>query len=155
MKDLIDRWPNGRFKKGHVPFNKGKKNVTGFSSTRFKKGQRPKNFKEVGSLRFPSNPKEYVMIKVANPSKWRPYHVIVWEKANNKPIPRQGVVIFLDGNNRNFEPSNLFLITKEELLAFNRLRIRPCKEAILIARLEVATNRLKKRLRSWKNENNI
>lgn len=67
-----------RFQKGMIPANKGKK---GFMSpeqyekckaTMFKKGQVPQNHKPVGSERIYRY--GYVLVKVAEPNKWRPKH---------------------------------------------------------------------------------
>lgn len=148
--DLTGRLKNGRFKKGHIPFNKGKKGLNGTSSTVFKKGHIPHNFKDVGSIRYPKFSHDYVMIKIKNPNKWIPYHIYIYEKENGK-LPPNSVIVFLDGNNRNFNKENLFLITKQELLAFNKMKIKPCKEAILIARLKVKNNKMKKELENEKN----
>lgn len=139
---------DARFKKGMVPYNKGKKNVTGMSSTRFKKGRVPYNFRPVGSLRYPEDNKNYVMIKVANPNKWQQYHDYLWEKHKGK-IPKGYVVVFADGNNRNFDINNLDIMSRTELMEMNRLRIKSCKEKVLIAKI-MTKSRNKERM--MKNE---
>lgn len=135
-----------KFKKGHIPFNKGKKGVNGVSSTVFKPGQIPYNFKPVGYIRYPKKANDYVMIKVANPKTWQQYHVYLWEKHNGK-VPQGYNVIFVDGNNRNFSLDNLDIVSRAELLELSRLKVKPCKEKILIAKIKCKRNKLKKELK--------
>jgi len=112
----------GRFKKGTVPHNKG---VTGFYygiNTAFKKGNRPKTARHVGSTRFSKDGHLYV--KVAEPRKWRPVHVVIWESVNGE-IPKGHVVVFIDGSDQakaSPEIENLEMITRSELLQRNRLK---------------------------------
>lgn len=108
-----------QFKKGHVPFNKGKKGISypGMEPTQFKPGNRPWNYMPVGSERV--NADGYVDIKIADPNKWKGKHILIWEAANG-PVPRGYVVIFGDGNNRNFEPDNLLLVTRAQLVRLNQ-----------------------------------
>src|SRR5690349_10069864 len=71
----------GRFEKGHVPANKGKKGISqGGVETQFRKGHKPHNYVPVGSERV--NGYDYVDIKIADPNKWRGKHLIVWEQHN-------------------------------------------------------------------------
>lgn len=109
----------GRFPKGHVPCNKGKKSIhyVGSEKTWFKNGQMPHNHKPVGSERVSKD--GYIEIKVAEPKKWRLKHNVVWESVHGK-IPRNYVVIFLDGNRMNIYSENLKLISRSQLLLMNR-----------------------------------
>lgn len=107
----------GQFSKGHVPANKGKKGIGGWKPSQFKKGNIPLNFKPVGSERININ--GYVEIKVADPSKWRVKHQVIWE-AHHGPIPKGHAVIFGDGNPLNLDLSNLILVSKRQLLMLNR-----------------------------------
>jgi len=107
---------NGQFKPGHVPFNKGK-SIGGWEPTQFKKGNRPANYKPVGTERV--NGDDYVDIKIADPNKWRAKHLLVWEKANG-PVPKGHVVIFGDRNRRNFELYNLILLSRKQLVIMNK-----------------------------------
>ncbi|MHB1420737.1 MAG: HNH endonuclease signature motif containing protein [Bacillota bacterium] len=106
-----------QFKKGHVPANKGRKGVDGWEPTQFKKGHMPQNYKPVGTERV--NGDDYVDIKVADPNKWKGKHIIIWEQ-NNGPVPKGHVVIFGDGNRRNFEPNNLLLVSRKQLVRLNQ-----------------------------------
>lgn len=109
----------GWFEKGRVPANKGKKGISypGMEATQFKKGQKPINHRPVGSERV--NVQGYVEIKVAEPSKWRLKHQVVWEK-HNGPIPKGFGILFKDGNGQNVELDNLMLITKAQRAILNK-----------------------------------
>jgi len=108
---------DGRFKSGHVPANKGKKGMGGWEPTQFKKGNRPWNYKPVGTERV--NGDGYVDIKVADPNKWKGKHILLWEAANG-PVPKGHVVIFADSNKRNFDLNNLLLVSRKELAVLNK-----------------------------------
>lgn len=109
----------GRFEKGHVPANKGKKGLSqGGVETQFKKGHKPHNYVPVGSERV--NGDDYVDIKIADPNKWRGKHLIVWEQHHVCSVPKGHVVIFGDGNRRNFNPDNLILVTRGQLAIMNK-----------------------------------
>lgn len=110
-------WEPTQFKKGHVPFNKGKKGTGGWEPTHFKKGHKPWNYRPVGSERI--NADGYVEIKVADPRTWKAKHVLLWEKANG-PVPKGHVVIFADGNQQNITLDNLLLISRRELVVMNK-----------------------------------
>jgi hypothetical protein len=109
---------DGRFNKGHAPFNKGRKKYwIGGEETQFKKGNRPHNYKPVGTERV--NADDYVDIKVADPNKWKGKHIIVWEE-HNGPVPKGSVVIFGDGNRRNFDINNLIALSRKQLYMMNK-----------------------------------
>ena len=59
----------------------------------------------------------YVYMKDAN-SQWRPKHVLVWE-ALHGPTPKGYAVIFGDGDDRNFDPDNLLMVSRQELAVLN------------------------------------
>ncbi|HOV80816.1 MAG TPA: HNH endonuclease signature motif containing protein [Bacillota bacterium] len=110
-----------RFQPGHVPWNKGKKGVTfGGKATQFKKGNKPANWVPIGSERV--NADGYVEIKVADGQKqrnWKGKHIVIWEAANG-PVPPDHAVIFGDGNKRNFDPENLILVSRAQLVRLNQ-----------------------------------
>ncbi len=108
---------DGRFEKGHIPANKGKKGIGGWEPTQFKKGHKPANYMPVGSERI--NGDGYVDIKIADPNKWKAKHHIIWEEHNGM-IPKSHAVIFGDGNSRNFDLDNLILVSRQQLLILNR-----------------------------------
>lgn len=115
----------GRFEKGRVSPNKGKKMSPEMyervKHTFFKPGFNHCNRRKIGSERITTE--GYVEVKVADPNKWRMKHVIEWEKVNG-PVPKGMAVIFRDGNRQNTDIENLVLISKAELLIMNKFRLR-------------------------------
>ena len=80
----------GCFKKGNVPFNKGKKWADYVSKkgqensrkTTFKKGNIPHNHRPVGSERITKD--GYTEIKIKEPNKWQLKHRYIYEKNMEK-----------------------------------------------------------------------
>lgn len=111
-----------RFKKGATPWNKGLKGVScGGKATQFKKGSKPANWVPIESER--TNGNGYVDIKVAEGQKqhnWKGKHVIIWEKHHNRPVPPGHVIIFGDGNRRNFDTDNLLLVSRAQMARLNQ-----------------------------------
>lgn len=143
----------GRFKKGHIPANKGKK---GFMSkeqyekckaTMFKKGNIPTNHRKIGSERLDKN--GYILIKIQNGhlnKNWIRKHRYLYEQAYGK-IPEGHKVIFADGNNRNFDLSNLILVSDAEELIMNQRKLMSkdaefTKAGVMLAKV---LNKAKKR----------
>lgn len=138
----------GRFEKGNIPFNKGKKGIypKGCEKTWFKKGQTPINHKPVGSERIDRD--GYILIKVAEPSVWKLKHRVIWEKANG-PIPKNYTVIFLDGDKSNTDINNLALVSRSELLIVNQKKLiksdtELSKVGINIAKVQSKINKRKR-----------
>lgn len=116
--------PNsGCFKKGNVPFNKGKKGccAVGCEKGWFKAGHRPSTTHPVGTELQRSD--GYTWIKIAEPRSWKEKHRIIWE-AENGAIPAGHIVTFFDGNKSNFAIENLSLISREENAVLNRRGLR-------------------------------
>jgi len=124
---------NFRFKKGHIPANKGKKlheymnpeTVEKVKKTCFKNGHLPKNTKEDGaiSIRKDRAGRYYQFIRLSL-SKWVHLHVHLYrEKYGN--IPKGYVVAFKDRNTMNCVIENLELITRKELMARNQIHHYP------------------------------
>lgn len=92
--------------------------------------------------------KGYVRIKVAEPNVWMLYHRYIWEQHHPGQSAAGKTVIFLDGDNRNFNPDNLECITRKEMAVMNELGNRAClsrdeRIAILImARIKLAKSDL-------------
>lgn len=107
-----------RFKKGLIPFNKGKKQteflsakgIEASSKTRFKKGIEPHNTKYDGYERLSKD--GYIEVRVSK-GKFKLKHRLIWEQLHG-PIPQGCIVRFKDGNKRNFDPDNLEMITRVE-----------------------------------------
>ena len=110
-----------RFPKGHEPFNKGKKGlVSGGEATQFKKGQMPHNYKPIGTERVNSDGYTDIKIQDGKAQKnWKGKHLVVWEE-HHGPVLKGHAVIFGDGNRRNFEPSNLILVSRQQLAVLNK-----------------------------------
>lgn len=115
----------GCFRKGFIPWNKGKKGYVGANKTSFKKGNKPKNWRPVGSERI--DDEGYTLIKVSNEGgmlkRWALKHRVVWEQHHKKKIPKGSVIIFADGNKNNLSIDNLLCVTREELKVLNRCRL--------------------------------
>lgn len=118
----------GRFEKGHIAHNKGKKIppevYEKIKVTMFQKGHRPHNAHPVGVEIEDATPEHYIKVKIAEPDVWKYKHHIIWEKETGQKIPKGGVIIFLDGNRRNFDISNLACITKNENCRLNQNNLR-------------------------------
>jgi hypothetical protein len=154
----INNGLTGRFKKGHVPANKGTHPPTRgrMAETQFKKGNLPHNTKPIGHERTRKD--GYIEVKVKmRPSNtkcndnFKLKHRMVWEKEYG-PIPEGHVVIFLDGDNRNFEISNLALISLAENAVMTKKRLRSTipeatKTGQIIAKAAIAKSKAKKKLR--------
>lgn len=145
----------GQFKKGHNTFNKGKKWNEYMSKesqkkslkTCFKKGNIPHNHRKIGSER--TNVDGYVEIKIAEPNQWQLKHRYLYEKEYGK-IPNGYNIIFLDRNRKNFELSNLKLVSKAEDLIMNNNKLFSTDKEItntgaIIANVIYKTNELLKK----------
>jgi hypothetical protein len=118
----------GHFTKGGESWNKGMKGLDlgGRShETRFKKGDKPKNLREIGSERI-CKKDGYILIKVneKNPhtnalTRFKHKQIVVWEQHHGR-IPEGHIVRFLDGNKLNCEPDNLTLVSMALHLHLNR-----------------------------------
>lgn len=136
----------GHFKKGHTPFNKGTKGLTRANRTSFKKGNKPKNYKPVGSERLTKD--GYIQVKVQDPNKWKLKHIVIWEKENG-PIPKGHAVIFGDGNSQNLDINNLVLVSRQQLLVLNRNKlikndVNLTKTGIMVADIYLKINERRK-----------
>lgn len=111
-----------RYAKGHHPANKGKKvsasTYNKCAPTMFKKGNKPHNYKPVGSERITKD--GYIERKVAEPKTWRGVHILVWEEANG-PVPAKHKVIFKDNNQLNTELSNLECLSYADAMRRNSI----------------------------------
>lgn len=113
----------GWFKPGLVPSNKGRKiseycppeALERMRRTQFKRGNTPANQKPLGSERVFSG---YVEVKVSMSGKracerWVPKQRVIWEQ-HHGPIPQGCIVVFKDGNKRNFDIDNLELRNRSQ-----------------------------------------
>jgi hypothetical protein len=118
------------FKKGHIPWNKGKKGWHGSPESEFKKGQLPRkttpffsphiiNHKRDGRQMIASIP-EYTK----GTSRGRTYRMRKRTSyarviAGYMDIPKGYVVYHLDKNPLNNDPTNLKIISRAELIQLN------------------------------------
>ena len=143
----------GQFKKGNVPHNKGKKQIEYMSQesiektkeTRFKIGNKPKNYRPVGSERITKD--GYIEVKVADPNKWETKNKIIYKQYFGD-IPEGHKIIYADGNKLNNDINNLILVSDNEELIMNRYRLRTenielTKIGYLIAKVIDKTNMVK------------
>ena len=135
----------GRFKKGFIPWNKGKKGYMGANKTSFKKSNKPKNWRPVGSERIDNE--GYTLIKVSNEGckhkMWALKHRVVWEEYHKKKIPRGSVIIFADGDRSNLNVDNLICVTREELKVLNQCRLISSVPELTKTGLNVAKIKIK------------
>lgn len=141
------RWEEGRhensresaFKKGNIPFNKGRKALEYMSEesfekikqTTFKKGHTPHNHKPLGSLRKTKD--GYLEIKVKEPNKWDLLHRVVWRDENGE-LGKGEIVEFIDGDRTNVKLENLRSIKRTEQIKKNTIQRYP-KEVISLIRV--------------------
>lgn len=134
----------GRFEKGHVPFNKGRKgwSAPGTEATRFRPGRLPHNTKPVGWERKDDEGFTYVKVRM-RPSRsdcndnFAAKHRLIWEEAHG-PVPPGHVVIFKDGDRENFALSNLALVSWQENQILNRRGLRSSDPALTEAGIAAA-----------------
>lgn len=129
--DLTTYINRGKYRKGISPSNKGKKQIEFMTKegierskvTRFKKGKLPHNRREIGDERISKD--GYIEIKLRDGcgnKNWEYKHRWIYKKHHGK-IPEGYHVIFLDGDKRNFDISNLKAISKSEELIMNRNKL--------------------------------
>lgn len=103
------------------PIPRGKRTAP---TTEFPKGNRPKNWAPVGTVRFRKHRGVVrAWVKVTEPRTWQMRAVIAWESANG-PLPDGYLVHHKDRNPLNDEPSNLQALTRAEHLAEHRSDFR-------------------------------
>ena len=114
-------------------------------NTRFKKGNKPKNYRPVGSERITKD--GYIEVKVADPNKWETKNKIIYKQYFGD-IPKGHKVIYADGNKLNNDINNLILVSDNEELIMNRHKLRSenielTKTGCLIAKVIDKTNMVK------------
>ena len=133
------------YKKGCIPWNKGTKGLTKANKTSFKKGERPKSWKPVGSERIDRD--GYTLIKISNEGgmwqRWALKHRVVWEKHYKMKVPKGSVIIFADGNKSNLSVDNLICVTRNELRVLNQCRLIRSVPELTKTGLNIAKIRIK------------
>jgi hypothetical protein len=130
------------FKKGHVPWCKGKKmspehiaKLTGV----FKKGQQPHNTLPIGSIRNINN---YNEIKYAN-HKWMALARYNWEQVHG-PVSGDMCVFKIDQDKYNDDISNLCLVSRKDLAMLNRNHAKLTPE---LKEVQILINQIKQKIR--------
>jgi len=148
---------NSRF--GLEPWNKGKKQtdymtpeaIERTKATRFQKGQKPHNTKEdmYVSLRIDSK-YAYFWIRIAC-ANWMPLHRYIWEQMYGS-IPKGNNIQFKDGDTRNTDIDNLYMVNRKQQAIHNKLGGKKVsyelRETLLII------TKLKQKQNGYKKQNN-
>lgn len=122
-----------RFKKGHVPANKGLRRPGWYAGrmreTQFKKGQKCHNWLPIGTKLVKSD--GYLYRKMTDtgypPRDWKQVHRLLWEE-HYGPIQPGYHVLFIDGDRGNVTLSNFCLVSRADLAALNRMWSRYPRE---------------------------
>ncbi len=139
---------DGRFRTGHMSWNKGTKGLTGRNITTFKKGNIPLNSKPLGHERICSKDGCFLKkIAEKNPytgalTRYQYKHVWLWEKKHGT-VPDGMIVAYRDGNNKHCILKNLMLITRAELLQLNQSGYKDMPDEIKPSLLALAKLRVK------------
>ncbi|MCS8616357.1 HNH endonuclease signature motif containing protein [Latilactobacillus curvatus] len=113
----------------------------------FQKGLTPPKKRPIGSERTERD--GYIKIKVAE-NTWIEKHRYIWEQMHHQSVPKGHVVIFADSNRNNFDPNNLILVNRSELVRMNKYgRVTNFKEItesnLALTKLELTINKAKRR----------
>lgn len=115
---------DGRFKPGQVSWNTGLAGAGICKQNKgcFKKGQKPKNCKPIGSERI-CKKDGFILIKTRlGTHSYEHKHRVIWREAG-KSVPPGHVLSFKDGNKLNCTLDNLEAVSRAEHINRNRLKI--------------------------------
>ena len=123
------RGKSTQYKPGNLPHNFGKKGWQAGGNapkTQFKTGHRPHNQVSIGSERITKDGIRQRKISDTGyvPRDWKSVHSIVWE-SHFGPVPAGHIVVFRDGNKKDFSSDNLELITRAENMRRNTIHRLP------------------------------
>lgn len=116
LRNKIYTGRTGCFAKGNSSWNTGKTGYMGANATSFRKGNIPRNHKPVGHERTTVD--GFVEVKTQDPNVFELKSRLIYQQ-NFGEIPKGMIVKFVDGNQMNFDPSNLTLMSRSELLVLN------------------------------------
>ena len=139
-KNLLESGKVYRYKKGEAPWNKGKYMRVSIA-TEFTKGNKPHNYRPVGSERITVD--GYKEKKIADPNKWKGMHILLWEEVNG-PVPPRHKVVFKDNNKLNISIDNLLCLSYEDAMKRNSIHRYPTE----IVKAIKAVSKLKKTIRN-------
>lgn len=120
----------GSFKKGNIPWNKGLKNVTGFSSTRFKKGIVPHNTRKLHEVWVRNEKGGKCKFTKTERGVERLSHY-VYRKYHNKEVPKGYIIRYKDGDPMNCDITNLMCISRAENVKLNANRKKASRTRII------------------------
>lgn len=104
---------------------KNERSRIGAISEKYKNGLKNHNSRAPKPLFSEQIKKDYVRIKIEQPNVWMfKQHYIWWKNTGHKPEPKKETVIFLDGNIRNFDFDNLFLLPRCCIAIFNNPQLK-------------------------------
>ena len=122
----------------------------------FMKGRPSLNEKPVGTetVMTDKNGHTTVAVKIGKPNVWEYKHRLIW-KQHHGEIPKNGYIIFADGNCLNFDINNLVLVSPAEHVIMNKHGLRfddteLTKTGLNVAKLILAKNEVKKKRRKIK-----
>jgi hypothetical protein len=143
-----------RFKKGHVPANKGLRRPGWgpgrMKETWFKRGVRQcvavRLYKPIGTERMSKD--GYLERKTNDnlplQARWRAVHLLVWEEEHG-PVPKGHAIVFRNGDKRDIRLDNLECITRRELMARNAVHNLPKPLAQAIQLLGALNRKIRRR----------
>lgn len=133
-----------RFRKGHVPANKGVKGIShpGSVATQFKKGRRPHTWTAIGHERV--SKEGYLQRKLADTGVTRrdyvAVHHIVWREAGRE-IPPGFRLTFINRDKTDIRLDNLELVSVADMMKRNSLHTNYPPEVRKLIQLRGALNR--------------
>ena len=159
FKNKLNSGLTGRFEKGEIPYNKGKKMPAEVyekcKATMFKKGDKPKTLREIGSERI--NKDGYIEVKVSTSGPWKLKHRMVYENYYNVKLQSNDIITFLDDNPLNCNIDNLVLIKRSTLSILNQnfsdIDINDPEIRALIINLAKSMDKVKKIKKNRKEQN--
>ena len=123
---------NYEFRKSQIKSIMAKHKITNNMKNKVPKGTEPwnkgiklgnshiHNLKNTGDEYISSN--GFTMIKLDNPTRWVQKHRYLYEQTFGE-IPKDKVLIFLDGNKQNLNLDNLKCITRKQLIKMNQNKL--------------------------------
>lgn len=142
----------GQFRKGHKPFNAGRKQedymseegVASSSRTRFRKGEcrqdNPQNRKPGYECLRTEKGRSYWWIKPHDGRRMMPKHRYIWEQAHG-PIPKGWCVMFKDKDTTNCDLGNLYIISRGAQLRKNYDALPEERKAACRAKIQEKRNK--------------
>ena len=151
---LLKRGAPYRFKRRHIPWNKGLKHPKGWApgrmaETQFKKGERSGQARPVGTISVDGEGYRRMKVREYRPGEqtygfgndkvWPLLHHWTWEQARG-PIPPGHKIAFIDKDRGNCTLENLELISDAEMMRRNSVHNLP-KDLELVIQLAGALQR--------------